>query len=327
MPLLLCGIDEAGYGPMLGPLCVGASVIRVASWSPGDGAPDLWSVLARAVSREASRAKRPRKIAIADSKALKLPNSAVRRHPLFHLERGVLSCLRCSVGGVSTDLEYFERVGVALERAPWYDGGGIDLPLGQSAAQGAIDANVLAGAIAPTGVAFARVACEAVGESRFNDAVRRHGSKASAEMPAVGGHMRAAIEAAGPGDHVRIVCDRLGGRTRYARALERLLEPDDGVRVLEEGPERSRYALEVGGRDVRVVFMPEAERAHLPVALASMVAKYTRELAMGRFNRYWCGRIPELKPTAGYVQDARRWLADAADAITPDEREAMVRIA
>jgi hypothetical protein len=46
---------------------------------------------------------------------------------------------------------------------------------------------------------------------------------------------------------------------------------------------------------------------------------------MARFNRYWTQRMPELKPTAGYVQDARRWLDDARALITKEERELMVR--
>ena len=76
---------------------------------------------------------------------------------------------------------------------------------------------------------------------------------------------------------------------------------------------------------VHVQFRPEAEEAHLPVALASMTAKMVRELSMSRFNRYWCARMPELKPTAGYVQDARRWLEDLDGVMYDDEREAMVR--
>jgi len=326
MPVVLCGIDEAGYGPMLGPLCVGASTIRIDDWSPGDPAPDLWKLLDRAVSRTPSRARRPRKIAIADSKALKLPNSSITRHPLFHLERGVLASLRCAGHAPLTDVELLSHLGAAIDPAPWYDGDPLAIPLGHSAGQCAIDANVLARAVADAGAAFTSLACEAVGEATFNDRVKGAGSKAAAELPAIGAHMRAAIGAAREDEPVRIVCDRLGGRTNYARDLEDLLQPED-LRVLEQTPERSRYALTVRGRDVRVHFMTEAERHHIPVALASMLAKYVREIAMARFNRYWCARLPELKPTAGYVTDARRWLADAADAISPIERAALVRIA
>jgi hypothetical protein len=38
-----------------------------------------------------------------------------------------------------------------------------------------------------------------------------------------------------------------------------------------------------------------------------MVSKYLRELAMRAFNDFWCARVPELKPTAGYPSDSRRF--------------------
>jgi hypothetical protein len=104
--------------------------------------------------------------------------------------------------------------------------------------------------------------------------------------------------------------------------------PGCEVVALAESGERSRYRVREagdGGKEAIVQFMPEAESAHLPVALASMIAKLVRELAMARFNRYWCTRMPELKPTAGYYGDAGRWLKDAAGVISREERVAMVR--
>jgi hypothetical protein len=63
-----------------------------------------------------------------------------------------------------------------------------------------------------------------------------------------------------------------------------------------------------------------------------MSAKLVREMMMQRFNRYWLKRareagVAELKPTAGYTTDARRWLKDARAIVTSEERETMVRIA
>jgi len=109
--------------------------------------------------------------------------------------------------------------------------------------------------------------------------------------------------------------------------------PEASITTIAETAAQSKYEIrsrETGGGDggdrrMSVSFMVEAESAHLPVALASMIAKLTREMLMARFNRYWCGRIPELKPTAGYALDARRWLRDVHDAITPQERRALVR--
>ncbi|MCZ7632744.1 MAG: hypothetical protein M5U20_04580 [Phycisphaerales bacterium] len=95
MALIYCGIDEAGYGPMLGPLCVGFAAFRVEGWTVGESAPDLWGALGSGVCRDPGD-KRGR-VAVADSKRLKLSNQSKSRHPLTHLERGVLAF--AGVGG------------------------------------------------------------------------------------------------------------------------------------------------------------------------------------------------------------------------------------
>ena len=71
-----------------------------------------------------------------------------------------------------------------------------------------------------------------------------------------------------------------------------------------------------------ISFRCQGERA-LPVALASMTAKYLRELAMRAFNDYWCRRFP-IAPTAGYSQDARRFkkqIAPLQTALGIDDRQ------
>ena len=55
--------------------------------------------------------------------------------------------------------------------------------------------------------------------------------------------------------------------------------------------------------------------ARLPVAVASMTAKYVRELAMLAFNAFWEARQPGLVATAGYPVDATRWRRAAAAAV------------
>ena len=60
-----------------------------------------------------------------------------------------------------------------------------------------------------------------------------------------------------------------------------------------------------------------------------MAAKVVRELLMARMNRYWIARASlaglSVKPTAGYVQDARRWLDDLKSVIPARDRKKMVR--
>jgi len=44
---------------------------------------------------------------------------------------------------------------------------------------------------------------------------------------------------------------------------------------------------------------------------------------MGEFNRFWQGRVPGLKPTAGYPSDAKRFY----DAIRPAAQRLGVPVA
>ncbi len=74
--LVYAGIDEAGYGPMFGPLCVAGATFILKDHDPAAGAPNMWRLLNRAVCRS-PRDKRNR-IAINDSKKLKGANDKRR---------------------------------------------------------------------------------------------------------------------------------------------------------------------------------------------------------------------------------------------------------
>ena len=64
-------------------------------------------------------------------------------------------------------------------------------------------------------------------------------------------------------------------------------------------------------------FNKESEELSFATALASMTAKYVRQLHLVLFNQWWQeqhaalgNKECELTPTAGYWQDAQRFLAD-----------------
>lgn len=335
MGLIIAGVDEAGYGPLLGPLCVGMSVLRVDAWQESEGAPNLWTLLKRGVCRKGGD-KRGR-LAVADSKQLKKSMATLGdspdAHPLRYLERGVLAFAHASGAGgggggqIADDVELLAFLGASPCRHACYAGERVALPLSWDRSQLAIAANSLRGVLTQAGVAALAMRCRVVDEEEVNACIREHGGKAPAVVFAVGEHLLAALKLAEnfPGDSVRVVCDRLGGRTSYASLLARLV-PGSRVSVLEETPAQSRYSLTLGGQSVVVIFRVEAESAHMSVALASMIAKFSRELAMIRFNRAWTARMPELKPTAGYSKDARRWLSDAAPVLEPADRQRLVRI-
>lgn len=382
MSLVLLGIDEAGYGPTLGPLCVGAAALRLEHWHEGDPAPDLWALLASAVCRSPTDARG--RIPVEDSKRLKLANdagagaggawaavldagadgdtarppaarSATARHPLQHLERGVLAFARCAATpmqpAIFNDADLLAALGAAppADLAPWYAGPPIALPIAGEHARAAtgIDANRLAAAMTASGVTVADLACRVVPEAEFNAEVLRSRSKATTTCLGLSDHLGRAWRRFGQADaaglcSLRVVLDRQGGRTAYAQFLSDLLAPHAGpggvtARALEESPAQARYEISGTGPDgaprrMIVLVRPKAESGCLPVALASMCAKLTRELLMARLNRTFRARaravgMPELKPTAGYATDARRWLRDARPLLTDRERQGLVRIA
>jgi ribonuclease HII len=354
---VIAGIDEAGYGPMLGPLVVARSVFEVPHAALSDGhAPDLWLMLRSCVTK-AGDGQRQR-IAIDDSKKLKRANDTQR--PLKYLLRGVMACLCAGLEREqwpTTDVELFQRLGIDFARIaeglPWYGGEAARLPALDELALG-IDVNQLRIAMEQAGVCVREVAAIMVAEDRFNELVATHGSKASTTLYGFGKHLQTMWttrcdapsmrddDALSQARVTRLVCDRLSGRADYTPLLERSLSSvvqsggEISVAVTHQTDEISRYRVDerCSGQTRRsavVSFVVESERQHLPVALASMTAKLTRELMMARFNRYFARRAEakgrELPPTAGYVADARRWLIDAEKIglIGQPEREMMIR--
>lgn len=301
--LVYAGIDEAGYGPLLGPLCVASATFILHDHDPAAGAPDLWGLLRDAVCH-AGR-DRTGRIAVDDSKKLKGPNDGVR-HPLRNLERGVLSFLPGEQPAASDD-DLYARLGVRVPDRAWY-ASPVDLPLASNPDELRIARARLAREFARHRVRFCDLRCEAIDADEFNRQVERMGTKAAVNFCAAI-RLVDAVWREFPDEHPRIVIDRHGGRTHYREALQQVF-PDTFITVLAEHDSLSRYRIEKDGRLVTVSFVVDGDQKHLPVALASMTAKYVRELMMMRLNRFFIGHLPELKPTAGYYRDGRRYLRE-----------------
>lgn len=329
--MLLAGIDEAGYGPVLGPLCVGMAVLRSPDTTPPSTpadphaeAPDLWKALISGVSRKPDRTGR---IPVADSKALKLANDTKTRHPLIHLERGVLSFLHQASGPCTHDADLFEKLGLCLPDHACYQVDPTPLPIAGSSI--AIAANLVQRACAEANLSVLAIRAHAISEDEFNTIVDQRGTKAEATLEAIGRHLATLLELQRQTPEViHLVCDRLGGRQSYGSTLSKLMQAAGApawVDVLHESPDISAYTVRHDHGTIRVDFRVEGESAWLPTALASMTAKFTRELAMHRFNRYWSTKLAELKPTAGYYADAQRWLKDAQSVLTDADRHTLIR--
>src|SRR5262249_32623736 len=151
------------------------------------------------------------------------------------------------------------------------------------------------------------VRCVTVMPRRFNDIVRKTGSKGAVPADALRELIRWNRASLPSGEPIHFTIDRQGGRVYYAAQIHDTC-PDDWVHTKAESPERGYYWVNGRDREVTWTFTPRADSESLCVAWASMFSKYLREVCMRQFNRFWQQHIPDIRPTAGYPSDSWRFL-------------------
>ncbi|MGA2172804.1 MAG: hypothetical protein ABSG82_07325 [Sedimentisphaerales bacterium] len=326
---VLVGIDEAGFGPILGPLVVSSSTFRV---------PDnlvfanLWEILQTSVSEKRTGLKG--RLLIADSKKAFTRSLGIR-----HLRRTVLAALK-HLGSEPKSLTQLVSALCPdclehLAEYPWYkkvnnyqlDGEDADIGIAVS---------MLRADLVNQHIELVGLKSRCLEVAHYNKMVAAVKNKAKVLFSAVAELMQTAMQDFS-GDDLEIVVDRQGGRSHYRRELQ-LMFGDSQLRIVHEDQNRSSYELTYNnltaehaenaeknkiktsansavsavkvGRRVRVHFVVGADSKFLPVSLASMASKYLREVLVDNINRYFTGFNSAVRPTAGYWKDGLRFIED-----------------
>lgn len=298
---ILAGIDEAGFGPLLGPLVVSCSAFSVGTELLG---VDLWQTFCRSVGK--TRKHLGGRLLIADSK-----KAYNREEGVGHLERTVLAVLQCMKKEPANLTELLTSLCPdclpRLLEYPWHQkmpqcgltGGPADMKIAATVFAGDLEAQ-------ETKLVHLRSCCLDV--AYYNALVSHVKNKAQVLFIAVTQLIQGLLDGFSE-DVIHVQVDRQGGRAHYRENLLRSF-PGMDLRIVQEGPEASTYELRTGGRMLRLSFEVGADDRYLPVSLASMVSKYLRELLMECMNEYFLALDASLRPTAGYWKDGQRFVED-----------------
>lgn len=302
---IMVGIDEAGYGPTLGPLVVTGVVFNV---------PDeytnkcLWHLLGDTVTKK--RHGGGDCIVVDDSKKV------YSSYGLKRIEEGILSFLWCLKGPVTSFLELLKALSCydedVLSGYPWYVGKDLSLPVASNPLTIANNVQLLTRTMAEKGIKLHGIRSMPISTMEFNEQIDLTGNKSLVLFQSCEKLLAAIWKRFGT-QSPKVFVDKHGGRNKYHHLLSKAFHGCQ-IKTFKESGEISTYEIKKFDREMVVSFIEKAEDRHFPVALASMYSKYMRELFIKLFNEYWQEKVPGLRPTAGYPLDAKRFLQQIYEA-------------
>jgi len=300
MSFYLVGVDEAGYGPQLGPLVVSAVIFKLpdtffVNRSPIPQTICLWEPLSNIIS---NRKTKSNKLTVCDSKKLYQPSKGIKE-----LEKTALSFKWL----ISDDYSYHELV----------------LPI--SAPKSEIDnlSVILQKELDRNSIRFCDAKIRIIESSEFNRGIEYYQNKADFLWAISSQLIKSCIDKyhsdqserrgrAGAGNMVFVRAGKQGGRTYYGPYLNKLF-PDKNIQTIKQTFDNSSYIVfsdpnRILASRIGVSFIKDGDATDFVIALASIFSKYFRELSMIRFNRFFQSFIPFLKPTSGYPVDSKRFI-------------------
>ena len=305
---IIMGADEAGYGPNLGPLLIVAT-----AWStPKEMKTDDFTAALQPTFRMKPWSLGCDHIPLGDSKQLYQPTSGIAS-----LEAGLMAML-LQIDAPPTlicpanlqILEQFVRwpkispLSLNSEPSvPWYEQlEQWPVPAVVPVAEVQRLAELARTALRSNSIQLLGVRAAIVSESLFNSSVAQSCSKG--QLLSATTLQLVSSFCCDETRPVEVFCDRQGGRKNY---LPVLMEALPNEWFVETKHTSTRCSYRNTGTPSRDFHFTVGGDSFGPTALASMLAKYLRERFMQSFNAFWLQHLPDLRPTAGYPLDAKRF--------------------
>jgi len=309
--LIISGVDEAGLGPLLGPYC--ASLISIEY----KGQIKDPRKLCYAILREKPQDER---LAVGDSKQI-YSSGNIRQ-----LEQTILSFFKLRFGEqpLSAD-DFFKSLlegntgdFLLKDSEPWHK------TILEQKLPLTADKDEITGLSKKLRMQFEKKELflkewdlRLIRPEQFNELLKSSTNKATACQKILSPLLINGLFPKG-----KMVVDRQGGRRYYGEWLIDLY-PGKLLTARQESSQLSLYQVE----EAEVSFQVGADALCFETSLASMTAKYAREVYMSGFNLYWKSRIPKIKATAGYYTDGKRFIADLKTARElPGETSSLIRL-
>ncbi len=311
-----CGVDEAALGPRLGPFC--ACLVEFDSSNDLSLTANLYEKLEDSITNDRGTDNR---LVVADSKMIYTPARGI--HLLEHSVRVFIE-----LSGSVFPRNLHEFVGEfcpiddyrQLQKTPWFHyADGDNLPMSNiDIGKVRQDADRVWQDMQRMKLVFKPPLLRFITAKTLNDLILTSKSKSEAVRIILSPLISQALRSSAKG---RLSVDRQGGRRYYKCWLNEI--PQDDLPIVRQ-EDRKVSVYEVGS--FLIEFMVSADKIRLETALASMFAKYLREAAMLVFNSWWRQKHGSLRATAGYPQDANRFIKDLEEVnLLPENLDILIR--
>ncbi|MCP5003692.1 MAG: hypothetical protein GY941_07025 [Planctomycetes bacterium] len=299
---IIAGIDEAGYGPRIGPLVITSVVMELPTNCDHDS--NIWQLLKEAISYKVQG--RRNRIVVNDSK-----KTYSQKRGLGVLEETVLSFIWSKAGKVTGFTDLLKLLSnhdcEVFDKYPWYRGKNIKLPVASSVSRIVQCADMINSSATLQNILLREVKSIFLCAHEINRQIENTRNKAMLLFNNSLQHLKEIFHCFGEMEPT-ILVDKHGGRNYYQQLLETGFK-GCSVNAISEGKRISTYTILHETRKMSVSFVEGADSKYFPTALASMFSKYIRELFIRLFNTFWQEHVKGLKPTAGYPEDAKRFLS------------------